>query len=145
MINFKLRKQILEEIPEIKKCFQCGSCTSGCLAAKYLGAFSPREKIIRAATGDKQVLSSELWKCASCNNCNERCPQGVNPFEVLLKLKNIAIRMGLAPEELVSKAREVIEQGYIVELNKMVQENRTELGLPELEPVEENKKLCEGL
>ena len=88
-INFRLRNELIKEIPELLKCFQCGTCVSSCLAERYGKAYSPRKKILAALYGEKQILDKELWRCLTCNNCNERCPQEVNPYDVLVKLKKL--------------------------------------------------------
>ncbi len=93
-INFEYRKQLIAEIPDLLKCFQCGTCTAACQANKYGGAYSPRQKILAAQYGNKSIINEELWRCVTCNSCNERCPQEVNPYEILIKLKNIAYRDG---------------------------------------------------
>ncbi|MBN1502843.1 4Fe-4S dicluster domain-containing protein [Candidatus Woesearchaeota archaeon] len=135
-INFEFRKKVLEEIPELKKCFQCGTCVSSCYAEKYIGSYSPRKKILGALYGDKEVLSKELWKCATCNACDERCPQGVNPYEVLTKLKNIAVRENICPESFREKSDIIIETGYAFLIDEKVNNNRKALGLKEIKPKE---------
>jgi heterodisulfide reductase subunit C2 len=138
-INFELRKELVREIPNILKCFQCGTCVSGCPAEKYGKAYSPRRKILAALYGDKGLLSQELWKCTTCNSCNERCPQGVNPFDVIVKLKNYALKNGLAPAELKKPLASVIETGVSMPVTDRTNRIRADLGLPEIK----QKKLGE--
>lgn len=142
-INTEFRNKILKEIPEIKNCFQCGTCTSSCLVKKYTGKFSPREKILSALEGRKEVLNNELWLCSTCNACNERCPQNVNPYEIIIKLKNIAFREGLIEnsEEKTEPAKNVIETGLSLKTSEFTENERKKLGLPETKKIDELKKI----
>jgi len=139
MIDFENRSKIIEEIPELKKCFQCGTCVSSCPAKIYSGHFSPREFILECLHGlQKKVLNDDLWRCITCNNCNERCPQDVNPYEVIVKLKNIALREGLtSPEkrdEAITAFNHLIDTGCAYPIGDLTKKRREELGL---EPVKE--------
>jgi heterodisulfide reductase subunit C len=132
-IDMKARRELLAEIPEAKKCFQCSTCAASCMVLRYSGDFNPRILIARALCGDADVVASaELWKCATCAQCDERCPQGVNPFEVLMTLKNIAARKGLAPESRVAAARTIALTGLAFPMSSSVDKRREKLGL---EPV----------
>ncbi len=133
-INFGNRQDIIKEIPELQKCFQCGTCVSSCPARIYSGHFSPRGFILECLHGmQSEVLNDNLWHCITCNNCNERCPQDVNPYEVIVKLKNIAIREGLVSkerhDELVKAFNHLVETGSAYPVSELVKKNREELGL----------------
>lgn len=135
-INKELRDKIIQEIPELKKCFQCGTCTSSCPAKIYSGHFSPRELILQCLRGmQEEILDDNLWRCITCNSCNERCPQDVNPYEVIVKLKNIAVREGMVSEErrqAMSQAFDmVIDTGFAYPANELVRKRRQEQGLDE--------------
>jgi heterodisulfide reductase subunit C len=41
---------------------------------------------------DKASHSRMLWECATCYQCQEHCPQGVNITDIFYALKNRAIR-----------------------------------------------------
>ncbi|MBN2422082.1 4Fe-4S dicluster domain-containing protein [Candidatus Woesearchaeota archaeon] len=140
-INFELRNELVKEIPELLKCFQCGTCVSSCLAERYGKAYSPRRKILMALYGQKDMLAKELWRCLTCNNCNERCPQEVNPYDVLVKLKNFAVKKGLVDETILQPEKTVTETGRSLPLNERVNNQRKELGLNELKEIDELKKL----
>jgi len=129
-IDMKARRELLSEIPEAKKCFQCSTCAASCVVLRYSGGLNPRVLIVRALCGDAEVVASaDLWKCATCAQCDERCPQGVNPFAVLMTLKNIAARKGLAPESRVSAARMIAETGLAFPMSASVDQRRERLGL----------------
>lgn len=140
-IDTDFRKKILKGIPEIKQCFQCGTCVSSCMAAKYLGDFNPRIKILSAAYGQKDMLNDVLFKCSTCNNCNERCPQNVNPFEVIVKLKNMAFKLGLLSEEKAGVFKAVTGTGFAFEITSFTDRLREELNLPKIEKTDGLKGL----
>ena len=136
-----LHARITEQIPELMKCFQCGTCVSSCPAKVYSGHFSPREFILDCLNGmEKRVLDDNLWRCITCNNCNERCPQGVNPYEVIVKLKNIALREGLVSESRRAEAygalSSLLETGSAYPLTGLVATKREEAGL---QPVKQQR------
>jgi heterodisulfide reductase subunit C2 len=145
-INFKLRTKIIKEIPDLKKCFQCGTCVSSCPAKIYSGHFSPREFILKCLHGlQKEVINDDLWRCITCHSCNERCPQDVNPYEVIVKMKNIAVRDGLISEEKMQEVKSafnhLIDTGCPYPVNELTQKKREELGL---KPIKTNHiKICD--
>ena len=140
-IDLELRKKITTEIPEILKCFQCGTCVSSCPAEYYGKGYSPRRKILAASYGDPALFTDELWKCLTCHACNERCPQEVNPYDVLVKLKNYALKQGLADKAKTQAEQMVKKTGRVLRVTKRTQQEREKLGLPPLSPIEELQEL----
>jgi len=137
MIDFEKRGIIIKEIPELQKCFQCGTCVSSCPAKIFSGDFSPREFILECLHGlQNNTMNDNLWKCLTCHNCNERCPQDVNPYEVVVKLKNIALREGLtSPEKreaAISAFNHLIETGCAYPVSELTEKRREELGLDKI-------------
>lgn len=134
--NLVLRKKILAQIPEVQKCFQCGTCTSTCTASRYLGQFNPREIVYKCLQGDKKVFGDYLFRCITCNRCNQYCPQGVNPFDVIIKLKNIAYQEGLLTDEkkaeLDAVYTSILESGSTFVVNDTVKRQREKFGLRKL-------------
>ncbi|MEM4267838.1 MAG: 4Fe-4S dicluster domain-containing protein [Candidatus Woesearchaeota archaeon] len=138
--NYTLREKLIGEIPDLKKCFQCGTCASSCVATKYSKHFNPRQIIQAGVYGfQAKIMNDDLWRCTTCNRCNERCPQDVNPYEVIVKLKNIALRNGLVSEqksnELLRSFNQVIETGLSLSMTEFSQKQRVNLGLREVKPV----------
>jgi len=136
-IDFETRKQFTSAIPDILKCFQCGTCVSSCTSNRYGDAYSPRLKILAALYGNKSILGEELWKCVTCNNCNQRCPQEVNPFEVLIKMKNMSYKMGLVDESYAVAEKTFASTGRLLPITDGAQTRRKSLGLEEIKPVKE--------
>ena len=89
-------KEILKDVRVskdigLKKCIQCGNCTSACPAARYT-SFRPRRFIHDILTNqkDKILESEELWYCYSCFSCNLRCPRSNNPGLIVHILRDLA-------------------------------------------------------
>lgn len=130
-IDMSVRRRLLAQVPEAARCFQCSTCSAGCPVLRYAGGFNPRQLILRALVGDPTLLASpDLWRCSTCAQCDERCPQDVNPFEVLVKLKNLAVAEGVAPSERVAAARVIAETGLAFPMSSSVDRRREKLGLP---------------
>ncbi|MEW6615207.1 MAG: 4Fe-4S dicluster domain-containing protein [Thermodesulfobacteriota bacterium] len=142
-INTDLRRKILEHNEDIKKCYQCSTCSASCPVLKYDPDFNPRVLIIKALFGSEDTLKSkEFWKCLSCDRCNERCPQGVNPFNVLLKLKNFLFSQNLAPKERIDARELIITTGFSYPVSSAVDRKRESIKLEALESIgEELKKI----
>jgi len=78
------------------KCFQCGTCTASCVMGPYT-TFRTRRLLRRALLGLKnQVLySDDLWLCAACYTCYDRCPRGVKIPVVISALRALAVDEGV--------------------------------------------------
>ena len=134
-LNLSARKELNQEIHELLRCYQCGTCVSSCVANNYGETYSPRQKILAALYGDYSILSKELWNCVTCNTCNQRCPRGVNPFKVLVMLKNIAVRKGIVDKSYSQPKENVLKTGCFLRLTSNSQNKREQLGLPEYKPI----------
>ena len=79
-------------------CYGCLTCTNGCpVVAAYrrpqaeLGLL-PHQIMYALRLGlREEVLGARmLWDCLACYQCQEECPQGVRPADVLYELRNLA-------------------------------------------------------
>jgi len=132
VIDLAKRAELAKEVPDILRCYQCGSCVATCPAQKYGGSYSPRKKILSALRGEETVLGKELFRCLTCHSCNERCPQGVNPYDVIVKLKNYAVRTGIVDETYKKASSTVLETGRALPVTERCSSQRAALGLKEL-------------
>ena len=39
---------------------------------------------------DILIKNREIWLCAQCKTCKERCPQSVDPADLIIALRNVA-------------------------------------------------------
>jgi quinone-modifying oxidoreductase subunit QmoC len=78
---------------DVKKCFQCGTCSVVCELSPDHATF-PRRQMLQAQWGQKQALLADpsLWLCHNCGECTDRCPRGARPGDVLGALRSAAIR-----------------------------------------------------
>jgi len=89
-----------------------------------------RRIIHRALEGDDSVLSNQqLWLCSTCYACQENCPHLVPITDIIIKLRNMAVRRNLILPEHLELARTLIKTGHGVPINKLFQKLRQSLGL----------------
>jgi heterodisulfide reductase subunit C len=127
-------------------CYQCSACVAVCPAARFTKNFNPRIILLKALLGMEGELigeNSPIWLCTNCYSCYERCPQDVQPIEVIISLKNMAVEKGTAPAGLDKLSENISKTGMSVKVTPAVNRMRQELGLPELKkiPIEELKTI----
>ena len=132
------RQEVFEEpgAEKITLCFNCTGCTSGCPMAEQEPEYNIRKFLRMANLGMKDELlnSPYIWYCTTCYKCQERCPQGVQNVDALLKIRTIAVHDGimLGPHKMVGQI--VIKLGHAVPINDDTKEKRKKLGLDEVPP-----------
>jgi Fe-S oxidoreductase len=91
----------------IRICEQCGTCTAACPSA-YASEFNIR-KLIRHLQLDlheeKEFLEKYPWLCALCHRCKELCVEGLDIPDLVLALRELALKRGEGP----GKVRETLE------------------------------------
>lgn len=85
---------------EISRCIQCGTCSSSCPMAAYMD-YSPRKIIamIRHGFKDEVLKSFTPWLCASCYNCQVKCPSKIKITDIMYTLKREAIKANVYPKK----------------------------------------------
>jgi len=83
----------------LRDCIQCGTCSGACPLAVHMD-LTPRCLIALTRAGlERDVLESATpWLCASCYECQVRCPRGIKVTDVMYALKRRAIEKGLYPK-----------------------------------------------
>lgn len=83
----------------LRDCIQCGTCSGACPMSVHMD-LTPRRVIALTRAGlERDVLESATpWLCASCYECQVRCPRGIKVTDVMYALKRRAIEKGLYPK-----------------------------------------------
>ena len=136
------------EVHEWEFCFECGACVAQCPAARFSERFNPRVILQDVLLGRGDALlaaDSPIWLCTNCYSCYERCPQDVRPIEVIVALKNLANRKGVAPDAVTVLTKNILKTGVAGVVTPVVHKTRERLGLKPLKdvPVEELRKLLD--
>lgn len=135
-INPKFKEEIskLRGGENIKRCFQCGTCSAGCPILWIDGKYNPRKIIRMAILGmrDKVLSSDFIWLCSQCYTCEERCPQDVRIPEIMHAIKNLAVREGYIHSALAQQAETVGELGILYAVSDFENKRRANVGLPRL-------------
>ncbi len=81
--------------PEVRTCFQCGTCSSACPTAGRMDN-SIRRLVKFSLEGRKEeaLRSNSIWLCTSCLLCTVRCPRGIRPKVLVGALRDIFEREG---------------------------------------------------
>lgn len=127
-------------------CFRCGMCSSGCPVFDEFD-YKPHEIPLTLAFGDteKLIANEKIWFCLTCLTCSERCPQGVEVAELLMDVKNDAIKAGFIPDSIREEAQTLINKGVVVPYTNASKRMRQQMKLPEPSKpnIEEIKKIAE--
>jgi quinone-modifying oxidoreductase subunit QmoC len=77
---------------DLKKCFQCATCSVACPISPENKPF-PRKEMIAASWGlkDRLVGNGDIWLCHQCGDCTTLCPRGAKPGDVLGAIRAYAI------------------------------------------------------
>ena len=111
---------MLHGAADLKKCYQCSTCTVACPLTPDELPF-PRKEMLWAQWGmkDKLVRDMDLWLCHNCNDCTDLCPRGAKPGEVMSALRNQTIEHYSYPA-VISSAAKTIRGNIILFLIPMV-------------------------
>ena len=73
---------------DVRKCFQCGNCSSICHHTDEIWQF-PRKQVRMAQLGlaDRLTGSLEPWLCYYCGECSDQCPRKAEPGETMMSMR----------------------------------------------------------
>ncbi|RJQ52053.1 MAG: heterodisulfide reductase [Desulfobacteraceae bacterium] len=86
---------------DLKKCYQCATCSVACTITPENKPF-PRKEMIAASWGlkDKLIKSADIWLCHNCGDCSTRCPRTAKPADVMAAARAYAVSHYAAPKAL---------------------------------------------
>lgn len=101
------RKKAIEDGGECLLCIGCGSCIVTCPIYNIVGNdfgyrrhLGGRGVVLSSFIDDEKTCKdSGLYLCTMCGLCTYECPVGVKTNELIKKLRNDAVIMGLACDE----------------------------------------------
>ena len=111
---------MLHGAADLKKCYQCSTCTVACPLTPDDQPF-PRKEMLWAQWGmhEKLVRDMDLWLCHNCNDCTDQCPRGAKPGEVMSALRNQTIEHYSYPQ-IISKAAKTVSGNVVLFLIPML-------------------------
>jgi len=131
---------LIQEIPELRatkilECTQCGKCAAACPLVLSGFSFYNKRVIQTIVVGFKDLIlnDSSIWACQSCNRCTEVCPMGVDPFEIMLATRRMAVREYALPTTAIEGIKSLYDTGHAVYISE-AGIPRKKLGLPETPP-----------
>ena len=113
---------------DVMTCLQCGNCTGVCPISLKI-TYKTRNIIKCCQFGLKKFTLGTQWVCATCYRCYEHCPADLNPAEVMIALRHIAVREGLIPPFVKTAAGNLLKYGQSVKPDAETTKIRNELGL----------------
>lgn len=119
----------------LRTCIQCGTCSSVCPSGRRT-AFRTRELMRKALLGlkDEVLASPDLWLCATCLTCLERCPRQIKVTDAIIIMRNMAVEAGFMLPQHRKSSQKLLETGHAVPIDAANQEIRKNLGLQEIPP-----------
>jgi len=135
-----VKNNLAEEIKELGadkllQCNQCAKCAATCPLVLAGFPFFNKRIIQAILIGARETLLNDIsiWACQSCNRCTDLCPRNVNPYEVILATRRMAVREYALPALAVEGIRSLYDVGHAVYLSESGNPRR-KLGLPEKPP-----------
>lgn len=103
-LDFVHEVEQLQGGDKILECIQCGLCAGSC-PTRYDMDYSPTQilKMITLGMREDVLHSYTIWKCSTCHTCATRCPREIDFTTLMMSLRNLSIKEGLAKSEVKPK------------------------------------------
>jgi heterodisulfide reductase subunit C len=135
-------REVIEGIlteEKLNYCQDCGTCTASCPLARVIpDVYKPRNILQRVYLDFEELIKGEeLWLCAWCYRCTERCPQEIEPTEIFLMARNFAVDAGNIPAKAKRIIIEIINSGRSMPHEEFIDDLREDYGLPPVGKISE--------
>jgi heterodisulfide reductase subunit C len=131
------RDEILERLKkELYVCFECGKCSGSCVVFRVKDDMNPRlfvSSILEASSIEEILEDENVWCCAICYDCSERCDQGIDFAHTLFELKNLSAENGNLPQAIKEELETLQATGRTSPFNARALKKRAALDLPEIQ------------
>ncbi len=93
-------------------CYQCGTCTAVC-PWNLVRSFIVRRIMHEAQLGATDFANEDVWMCATCRACVQRCPRGVEIIDVMRAIRRavVSLGVGIVPGALRISAKNIAAVG----------------------------------
>jgi heterodisulfide reductase subunit C len=135
-IDKDFKQEIMDAGAEsVALCFQCGTCTGACPSGRRT-PYRIRQVVRKSVMGLKEevIADDTIWMCATCYECQERCPRGIKIVDVVKTVRNFAVQAGYMAQAHKMTGMYVIKTGHGVPINDKTMALRKSVGLGELPP-----------
>jgi len=135
-IDPDFKQEIMDAGAEsVALCFQCGTCTGACPSGRRT-PYRIRQVVRKAVMGLKEevIADDTIWMCATCYECQERCPRGIKIVDIVKTVRNFAAQAGYMAPAHKATGSFVIKTGHGVPINDKTMALRKSVGLGELPP-----------
>jgi heterodisulfide reductase subunit C len=135
-IDTDFKQEIIDAGAEsVSLCFQCGTCTGACPSGRRT-PYRIRQVVRKSVMGLKEevIADDTIWMCATCYECQERCPRGIKIVDIVKTVRNFAAQAGYMAPAHKATGSFVIKTGHGVPINDKTMELRKSVGLGELPP-----------
>jgi heterodisulfide reductase subunit C len=131
------REEILERLKsELYVCYECGKCSGSCVVFRVKDDMNPRlfvNSILEASSLNEILENENVWCCAICYDCSERCDQGIDFAHTLFELKNLSTEQGNHPQAIKDELATLHETGRTSPINARALKKRAALELPDIQ------------
>ena len=130
-IDTDFKQEIMDAGAEsVALCFQCGTCTGACPSGRRT-PYRIRQVVRKSVMGLKEevIADDTIWMCATCYECQERCPRGIKIVDIVKTVRNFAAQAGYMAPAHKATGSFVIKTGHGVPINDKTMALRKSVGL----------------